>query len=135
MSKDTVSFVTVADWPRPIGYANGAIGQGRVLHIAGQIATDETGAIQSDDGLAAEVGQALDNVLAVLRAAGGEPRHIASMTVYVTDPENYRDCAPTIGRVWRERMGAHYPAMALVGVTRLYERGAHVELQAVAYLP
>jgi enamine deaminase RidA (YjgF/YER057c/UK114 family) len=134
-SKATVSFVTVPEWPRPKGYANGTIGQGRVLHIAGQIATDADGDLQSEDGVVVEFAQALDNVLAVLRAAGGQPHHIASMTVYVTDADAYYRSGEGLGQVWRERLGKHFPAMAVVGVTRLYESAAHVEIQAVAYLP
>ncbi|HTJ45126.1 MAG TPA: RidA family protein [Kofleriaceae bacterium] len=132
---NTISFVTVPEWPRPKGYANGAIGQGRVLHIAGQIASTPDGRIANEDGLVGEMDQALDNVLAVLRAAGGEPQHIASMIVYTTDVQAYEDNAMSIGRVWREKMGNHYPAMALFGVTRLYEKSASLELVAVAYLP
>jgi enamine deaminase RidA (YjgF/YER057c/UK114 family) len=132
---DTIAIVTVPDWPRPKGYANGVIGHGRVLHVAGQIAATPDGDIASNDGVVAEFAQALDNVLAVVRAAGGEPRHIASMTVYVTDVEAYYDSPHGLGEAWRERMGKHYPAMAVVGVPRLYERSAHVEIQAVAYLP
>ena len=135
MSKDTISFVDVPGWPRPRGYANGTIAQGRVLHVAGQIGIDADGRIANDDGLAAEFAQALDNVLAVVRAAGGEPHHIASMTIYSTDPQAYADWSESIGREWRARMGQHYPAMALVGVTRLYERSANLEIQATAYLP
>ena len=135
MSKDTVSFVTVPGWPRPQGYANGAIGSGRVLHVAGQIAMTPDGAIMDEDGLPGEVAQALDNVLAVVRAAGGGPEHIASMTIYVTDAEAYRQNAASIGAVWRERMGKHFPAMAVIGIHNLYEQGANVEIQAIAYLP
>jgi enamine deaminase RidA (YjgF/YER057c/UK114 family) len=133
-AKDTVSLVTVPGWPRPKGYANGAIGQGRVLHVAGQIAITPEGMI-SDDGLVAEFALALDNVLAVVRAAGGEPHHVASMTIYLTDVQDYYESPQGLGMVWRERFGKHFPAMAVVGVTRLYEQSAHVEIQAVAYLP
>ncbi len=135
MSKDTVSFVNVPGWPRPKGYANGAIGKGRVLHVGGQIGTNENGMIVSDDGLTGELAQALDNVIAVVRAAGGEPHHIASMTIYVLDVETYYHSGGAIGAMWRERMGKHFPAMAVLGVTRLYESSASVEIQAVAYLP
>ena len=133
--KDTLTFVEVPGWPRPRGYANGAVGQGRVLHVAGQIATAPDGTLLAGEGLPAEFGAALDNVITVVRAAGGEPHHIASMTVYVTDVQAYVDAPEAIGDAWRARMGKHFPAMALVGVTRLYERAAHVEIQAVAYLP
>jgi enamine deaminase RidA (YjgF/YER057c/UK114 family) len=135
MSKDTISFVTVPGWPRPPGYANGAIGAGRVLHVAGQIGTDADGRINDEGGLPGELGQALDNVIAVVAAAGGEPKHIASMTIYVTDPVAYQRMSEEIGEVWRERMGKHFPAIALVGIAALYERSASVEIQAVAYLP
>ena len=135
MSKDTVSFVTVPGWPRPVGYANGAIGSGRVLHVAGQIGVDAEGRMFDEEGLPGEFGQALDNVIAVVKAAGGEPRHIASMTVYVTDPQQYKEAGEVIGEIWRARMGKHFPAIALVGVAGLYEHSARVEIQAVAYLP
>ena len=135
MSKDTVSFVTVEGWPRPVGYANGTIGAGRVLHVAGQIGVDADGRIFDDDGFPGEFGQALDNVLAVVKAAGGEPKHIASMTVYVRDPDTYRRLSEEIGEMWRPRMGKHFPAIALIGVAGLYEPSASVEIQAVAYLP
>ena len=135
MSKDTVSFVTVPEWPRPQGYANGAIGAGRVLHVAGQIAMTPDGGIADEEGLPGEVAQALDNVLAVVRAAGGAPVHIASMTIYVTDAEADRRNSSSIGAVWRERMGKHFPAMAVIGIHNLYEKGANVEICAIAYLP
>ena len=135
MSKDTVSLVTVPEWPRPDGYANGAIGQGRVLHVAGQIAMTPDGVVFDEDGLAGEVGQALANVLAVVRAAGGGPEHIASMTIYVTDAQAYRQAGEAIGAVWRRQMGKHFPAMAVIGINNLYEHGANVEICAVAYLP
>jgi enamine deaminase RidA (YjgF/YER057c/UK114 family) len=135
MSKDTVSFVEVPGWPRPRGYANGAVGQGRVLHVAGQIAIRPDGTLLNHEGFAAEFGLALENVIDVVRAAGGEPHHIASMTIYCTDVEAYTDSPESIGDEWRARMGKHFPAMALVGVTRLVERSAHVEIQATAYLP
>jgi enamine deaminase RidA (YjgF/YER057c/UK114 family) len=124
----------VEGWPAPSGYANGVVGGARVLHVAGQIGNDPvTGAFA--DGLAAQFGRALDNVLAVVRAAGGAAEHIAAMTVFVTDMDGYRASRKQIGGEWRARLGTHYPAMALVGVAALYERAALVEIQAVAHLP
>lgn len=125
--------VVVTEWPPPKGYANGRIGRGRALHVAGQIGWDTTGTFTARD-LVAQFGKALDNVLAVVRAAGGAPTDIATMTVYVTDIDAYRGAGAALGPVWRERMGRHYPAMALVAVTALVERAAVVEIQAVAYL-
>ena len=130
MSVDTIN---PPDWPQPRGYANGTIARGRVLHVAGQIGWDAQQQFASDE-LVAQFATALDNVLAVVRAAGGAPWDIAEMTVYVTDLPAYRAGAKALGPIWKERMGKHYPAMALVGVAGLVEPRAKVEIQAVAYL-
>ena len=128
-----VDPVVVAEWPQPRGYANGTIARGRVLHVAGQIGWDAQQQFASDE-LVAQFAVALDNVLAVVRAAGAAPWDIAEMTVYVTDLPAYRAGAKALGAIWKERMGKHYPAMALVGVAGLVEPRAKVEIQAVAYL-
>ena len=120
-------------WPRPRGYANGAVAGGEVLHVAGQIAWDESETIVSDD-LIDQFAKALDNVLAVVRAAGGEPTDVADMTVFVTDLDAYRSGASRLGAVWRERFGKHYPAMALIGIAGLVHPQAKVEIQATAHL-
>ena len=78
--------------------------------------------------------QTLDNILEIVQAAGGAPADIATMTVFVTDIDAYRAAQRELGGVWRERMGKHFPAMALVAVTALVEREAVVEIQSVAYL-
>ena len=125
--------VVVAEWPKPRGYANGRIGQGAVLHVAGQIGWDERGTFV-EGGLGPQFAKALDNVLAVVKAAGGVPEDIATMTVFVTDIEAYRTSQAILAPIWRERLGRHYPAMALVAVTALVEPAAVVEIQAVAYV-
>lgn len=132
----TVPEIGVPGWPAPKGYANGRVGGGRTLHVGGQIGWSmaEGAGARFPAGLVAQFGQALDNVLAVVRAAGGAAEDIASMTVYVTSIEDYRAAQRALGPVWRERMGRHYPAMALVGVTALVEPEAVVEIQAVAHL-
>ena len=130
----TVEMIEVPGWPRPRGYNNGAVGTGRVLHVAGQIGWNAQQQFAELD-LVGQFGVALDNVLAVVRAAGGEVTDIAELTVYVTDIAAYRIGAAQLGAVYKERMGKHYPAMALVGVTELVEPRARVEIQAVAYLP
>jgi enamine deaminase RidA (YjgF/YER057c/UK114 family) len=127
-------LVDVPGWPRPRGYNNGAIGRGRVLHVAGQIGWNARQEFETTD-LIDQFGVALDNVLAVVRAAGGDATDIAELTVYVTDVPGYRLGAARLGAVYKARMGTHYPAMALVGVTELVEPRAQVEIQAVAYLP
>ena len=125
--------VTVTEWPKPRGYANGRIGQGAVVHVAGQIGWDEHGKFV-EGGLGSQFGKALDNVLAVVKAAGGSAEDIATMTVFVTDIDDYRKSQAILGPIWRERLGRHYPAMALVAVTALVEPVAVVEIQAVAYV-
>jgi len=125
--------VIVDGWPTPSGYANGRIGNGRVLHVAGQIGWTPDGIFHSTD-LIEQFGRALDNVLAIVHAAKGRATDIAEMTVYVTDIPAYRARRRELGPVWRARMQTHFPAMALVGVTSLVEPQAVVEIQAVAYL-
>jgi enamine deaminase RidA (YjgF/YER057c/UK114 family) len=129
----TTSEVRVPGWPEPKGYANGRVGEGRVLYVGGQIGWDEQRAFPPG-GLVPQFGRTLDNVLAVVRAAGGAAEDIASMTVFVTNIEEYRAAQRALGPVWRERMGRHYPAMALVAVTALVEPEAVVEIQAIATL-
>jgi enamine deaminase RidA (YjgF/YER057c/UK114 family) len=130
----TISPVEPEGWPRPKGYANGMIGRGRTLFVAGQIGWKPDGTFASDD-LVEQFGQALENVLAVVRQAGGDAAHIARMTVYVTDLPAYRECGARLAPVWREHMGRHFPAMALVGVAGLVELRAKVEIEATALLP
>ena len=105
-------------------------GEGRVVTVAGQIGWDAEGRFA--EGLAAQVGQALRNVLAVVREAGGGAADVAHMTWYVTDMVAYRAAGPALGPVWRELMGRHYPSMAVVGVTALVEPLACVEIEALA---
>jgi enamine deaminase RidA (YjgF/YER057c/UK114 family) len=121
-------------WPRPSGYANGVLAEGRYLAIAGQIGWNERNELVSDD-FAEQASQALRNVVAVLRAAGGEPEHLVRLTWYVTNKEEYRASLAALGRAYREIIGAVYPAMALVIVADLLEDGAKVEIEATAILP
>jgi enamine deaminase RidA (YjgF/YER057c/UK114 family) len=130
----TIEPVAVPGWPTPRGYVNGALGTGRALHVAGQIGWEPDGSWVHHD-LVGQFGRALDNVLAVLRAAGAGPEHVASMTVYVTDVVAYRTQLRAIGQAWRERWGKVYPAMALVAVSALVEPSALVEIQVVGYVP
>lgn len=118
--------------PPPKGYADGRIGHGPVLHIAGQIGW-KNGVFEAKD-LVGQFAQTLDNILAVLGAAHGHVEDIAEMTMYVTDMPAYRAARKQLGPVWRERFGSHFPAMALVAVTALVEPEAVIEIQAVAYL-
>ena len=119
----------------PRGWNNGMLGPvgGRVLFIAGQTAHDRSGRVPKA-GFVEQFGRALDNTLAVVRAAGGAPADIGRMTVFVTDVESYRGSLPELGELWRQRMGRHFPAMALMEVVRLVDERALVEIEATAVL-
>ena len=119
----------------PRGYSNGMVlTGGRVLFVAGMIGWDRDSKLVSDQ-FVPQFAQALDNVLAVVREAGGGPEHIGRFTIYVTDRHAYMKLAKEVGAAYRERMGKHYPAMALVQVAALLEEGAQVEIEATAVLP
>lgn len=108
-------------------------GRGDILLVAGQIGWDGEGRIVSDD-FVVQFGQALDNVLAVVRAAQGAPENIGRLTLYVVDKHQYLSRSREIGAVYRARMGRHFPAMALVEVKALLEDRALVEIEATAVL-
>jgi enamine deaminase RidA (YjgF/YER057c/UK114 family) len=121
-------------WPRPSGYANGVLAEGRYLAISGQIGWNEHDELVGPDFLE-QARQALRNIVAVLQAAGGEPQHLVRLTWYVTDTNEYRQSLSALGQSYREIVGEHYPAMALVQVAALLETGAKVEIEATAVLP
>jgi NAD(P)-dependent dehydrogenase (short-subunit alcohol dehydrogenase family) len=117
----------------PRGWNNGMLAQagGRTLFIAGQTARDGSGQVPAAD-FVSQFDRALANVLAVLRQAGGEPGDIGRFTIYVTDMAQYRASLKPVGQVYRQRMGTHFPAMALVEVTSLVDELAVVEIEATA---
>lgn len=129
-------IVNPSHFPKPRGYANGVLSEGpsRRLDIAGQIAWDKDARIVSPD-FATQFLQALDNVVAIVREAGGGAEHIVKLLAFVTDLEAYRASTSAIGQGWRARLGKHYPAMSLVKVAGLLEPGALVEIEGVAILP
>lgn len=119
---------------RPSGFSHAVIGEGRTVFLAGQTALDASGRIVGD-GVVAQFEQALGNLLTALRAAGGEPEHLASLTVYIVDMDDYRARAGDIGKVWKRLVGRDYPAMVGIGVSRLWDAEALVEVQGFAVLP
>ncbi len=121
-------------WPRPSGYANGIVAEGCFLAISGQIGWNEHNELVAADFLE-QARQALRNVVAVLHAAGGKPEHLVRLTWYVTDADEYRASLRELGASYREIVGNHYPAMALVQVSALLEAGAKVEIEGTAVLP
>lgn len=120
-------------WPTPRGYSNGMMGRGRIVLVGGQVGWDEQG--RFPEGLVAQTRQALRNILAVLKEAGGGPEHIGRLTWYVVDMAEYRASLAALGPAYREVMGRHFPAMALVQVTALVEPEARIEVEATAIIP
>jgi enamine deaminase RidA (YjgF/YER057c/UK114 family) len=123
-------------WARPRGYANGIAASegGTLVFTAGQIGWAADGSFPASD-LPGQVRTTLENVIAVLREAGGRPEHIARLTWYVVDREEYLAGAREIGAAYRAVMGDHYPAMAVVEVAGLLEAEARVEIEATAVVP
>lgn len=122
-------------WAAPKGYSNGMLMEpGRLLFVAGQVAWDGDCQIVSSD-FGAQFRQALENVVTVVREAGGTPEHIGRLTIYVTDKSLYLAETREVGAGYREVMGKHFPAMALVEVKGLVEDGALIEIEATAVIP
>jgi len=121
-------------WPRPKGYANGVTASGRMVFIAGMIGWDANGVFHSYD-FTAQARQALENIAAVLREAGGKPEHIVRMTWYVTDKREYLAAGREVGAAFRDVIGSYNAAMTAVEVKALIEDRAKVEIEATAVIP
>jgi len=119
---------------RPVGFSHATVATGRIVFLAGQTGLDGTGRIVPGT-VVDQFERALGNLLTALAAAGGDPEHLASLTIYSTDIPDYQANAEQIGAVWRRLAGSEYPAMALVGVERLWDVEAVVELQGFGVLP
>ena len=119
----------------PRGWNNGLLAPpgGRLLFVAGQ-AGWETEAAGDPPGFTEQFGRALDKVLAVVREAGGSPADVGRVTIYVTDLAAYQSNRKALGEIWRARLGKHYPAVAMLEVKGLVDRGAVVEIEATAVL-
>jgi enamine deaminase RidA (YjgF/YER057c/UK114 family) len=120
-------------WPAPKGYANGMAADGRLVVTGGVIGWNAQGHLPTD--FVAQVRQTLNNISAILADGGARPEHLVRLTWYVVDMEEYLANLKTLGLVYREIFGAHYPAMALVQVVRLVEKAARVEIEATAVVP
>ena len=131
----TLERINPGELARPSGFAHAVRATGTVtVHLAGQTALDAEGRIVGD-GVVGQFEQALTNLLTALRGAGGGPEHLASLTIYIVDVPDYRAHAREIGQVWRRLAGTDYPATAGIGVARLWDDDALVELQGTAELP
>ena len=117
----------------PSGFSHAVVARGTTVHLAGQTGMDGSGAIVAG-GVVAQFEQALANLLLALGACGGTPDGLASLTIYIVDMDDYRAHAREIGEVWRRLCGTDYPATAGIGVSRLWDADALVEIQGYAVL-
>ena len=132
-----VDFINPDSWKAARGYSNGVLvtGGGPQLFLAGQVAWDANQNIVGEGDFPAQFRQCLQNIVDILKAAGGAPEHIVRMTMFVSDKEAYEADLPGVGAAYRDLIGRHYPAMSLVQVAALLEKGAMVEIEATAVLP
>ncbi len=127
--------VTPHEWPRGSGFSHGMSATGRVVVTAGQVGWNpRTTQFESDD-FASQCAQALRNVMAVLHAAGAGAEHLVRLTWYVTSRDEYAAALRPVGEAYREIVGRHFPAMAVVIVAGLVEPRAKVEIEATAVVP
>lgn len=129
-----MQILNPAEWAKPKGYANGIAVEGRQVFVAGQIGWNAEAKFDSDD-LVEQTRQALRNIVRVLAEAGARPEHIVRLTWYVVDKRDYIDRNAELGKVYREIIGRHYPAMTLVQVAALLEDRAKIEIEATAVVP
>jgi enamine deaminase RidA (YjgF/YER057c/UK114 family) len=131
----TIERINPPDLAAPRGFSHAVrTDRARTVHLAGQTALDATGRIVGAD-VVTQFEQALTNLLRALDAAGGTPADLVSITIYIVDVDTYRARAREIGAVWRRLAGTEYPAAAGIGVARLWDAEALVEIQGVAALP
>lgn len=121
-------------WAPARGYANGIAAEGRMVFTGGLVGWNAAQEWETDD-FSQQAAQCLRNVVAVLACAGAEPAHLVRLTWYVTDKREYLTSLKDLGRAYREVIGPHYPAMALVQVAALVEDRAKVEIEATAVIP
>ena len=132
-SADGPQILQPSGWPAPKGYTNGMAADGRLVVTGGVIGWDNHGHLPV--GFVAQVRQTLRNISAILAEGGARPEHLVRLTWYVVDMEEYLANLKTLGQIYRDIFGAHYPAMALVQVVRLVEKAARVEIEATAVVP
>ena len=119
--------------PKPSGFAHGMLA-GNTVFLGGQTALDKNMNIVPG-GIVEQFRQAFSNVLTTLAEAGGRPEDLVSVTIYLTDVDDYMANGREIGRIWRDMAGTDYPAMAGIGVSRLWQKEALIEIQGIAVIP
>ena len=130
----SLEFLHPSNWKPAIGYSNGVAAKGRMIFTGGLIGWNADAEFETDD-FAGQVAQVLRNIVAVLAEGGAKPEHIVRMTWYVTSKAEYLGALKDLGRAYKEIIGRHYPAMALVQVVALVEDRAKVEIEATAVIP
>lgn len=119
----------------PVGFSHAVVVEsGSIVLLAGQTALDGTGRIVGGT-IVEQFEKVMTNLLTALQAAGGAPQHLAKLTIFCVDPADYRANAKEIGAIWRRLAGRDYPAMTLVGVTRLWDDDALIEIEGTAVVP
>ena len=128
-------IVDVPGLPEPVGYAHAVVGAagGRTVHLGGQTALEPDGSIRGET-FVEQFDVAAGNVVAALRAAGGEPDDVVQVLVFVTDVAEYKAALRDLAPVWKRHFGRRYPVMALLGVSALFDEAAKVELVATAVI-
>jgi enamine deaminase RidA (YjgF/YER057c/UK114 family) len=122
-------------WPIPKGYSNGILAaKGRTLFLAGQVGWSPEEKFASDK-LAPQFEQALKNIVAIVKKAGGKPEHICKMTCFCKDRDQYLSSRKEIGKIWKEIIGNHYPCMSMIFVVDLLDHPAVIEIEAMAVIP
>ena len=121
-------------WPRAKGYSNGIAAKGTMVFTAGLVGWNENEEFETDD-FAGQARQAFENIVAVLAEAGAKPEHIVRITWYVGDKEEYLGALKDVGAAYRDIIGRHYPAMAVIEVKGFVEEGAKMEMEATAVIP
>ena len=135
MSAPEHQVVTAAELTPPRGYAHAVVAApGKLVHLGGQTAQGRDGSIHAET-MVEQFDVAAANLITALRAAGGEPHHLVAMQIFVTDVAAYRASVSALREVWRSRFGARYPAIALIGVSELFDPAALIEMTGVAVMP
>ena len=129
-----VRLINPEELSPPVGFSHAAVGEGTPVVLAGQIGCDATGRVTAPGDIVAQFALALDNLLGALRGAGGESTDLANLRIFVTDVPAYRANLKALGAAYRDRLGRHFPAMALLGVKELFDEDAMVEIEGTAYV-
>ena len=127
-------FLQPDGWMPAKGYANGVLAEGKMLFTGGLVGWNAEQQFEHED-MVGQFAQTLRNIVAVLEAGGAKPEHLVRLTWYITDKQAYLQNLRAFGQHYREIIGRHFPAMAVVQVTALMEDAAMIEIEATAVVP